>query len=137
VIVPLFFALGAGVRATLRGDAAELAAGHRWHHPDHRGDVSDRSADRRAIALRPAKFKWGYYLPVPELITLGAALVIAGDRALLKHGLGSARRCADAPIATAFGVNQRVSLLLAGTRGLAAVAGYCQSSFTLAPSDHA
>ena len=102
------------------------------------------SADFRRLEshYNQAKFKVGaLFVPVPELITLGAALVLSfAIWALLKHtDLGKALRAAaqDAPIAAAFGVNQRaLALLLAGTcAALAAVAGVCLSlSFTLAPS---
>ena len=102
------------------------------------------SADFRRLEshYNQAKFKVGaLFVPVPELITLGAALVLSfAIWALLKHtDLGKALRAAaqDPPIAAAFGVNQRaLALLLAGTcAALAAVAGVCLSlSFTLAPS---
>jgi branched-chain amino acid transport system permease protein len=102
------------------------------------------SADFRRLESHyaQAKFKLGtLFVPVPELITLGVALALSfAIWALLKHtDLGKALRAAalDAPIAAAFGVNQRMlALLLAGTcAALAAVAGVCLSlSFTLAPS---
>jgi branched-chain amino acid transport system permease protein len=88
------------------------------------------------------KFKVGtLFVPVPELITLGLAVALSlGVWAVLRYtDVGKALRAAaeDAPIAQAFGVNQRVnSILLAGTcSALAAVAGVCLAlSFTLAPS---
>jgi branched-chain amino acid transport system permease protein len=102
------------------------------------------SADFRRLesSYGHQKFKVGeLFVPVPELITLvmsvGLALALW---AVLRHtDLGKAMRAAaeDAPIAAAFGVNQRaLSLLLAGTcAALAGVAGVCLSlSFTLAPS---
>ena len=89
-----------------------------------------------------AKFKVGVlFVPVPELITLILAVAISlGVWALLRFtDLGKALRAAaeDAPIAAAFGVDQkRNALLLAGTcSALAAIAGVCIAlSFTLAPS---
>jgi branched-chain amino acid transport system permease protein len=88
------------------------------------------------------KFKVGFlFVPVPELITLVLAVSISvGVWALLRFtDLGKALRAAaeDAPIASAFGVNQkRNALLLAGTcTALASIAGVCLAlSFTLAPS---
>jgi branched-chain amino acid transport system permease protein len=88
------------------------------------------------------KFKVGVlYVPVPELITLVLALGLSfAVWAVLRYtDLGKAMRAAaeDAPIASAFGVNQkRNALLLAGTcAALASIAGLCLAlSFTLAPS---
>jgi branched-chain amino acid transport system permease protein len=88
------------------------------------------------------KFKIGVlYFPVPELITLlfAVALSFAIWAVLRFTDLGKAMRAAaeDAPIASAFGVNQKLNaLLLAGTcAALASVAGVCLAlSFTLAPS---
>ena len=88
------------------------------------------------------KFKIGVlYVPVPELITLVLALGLSfAVWAVLRYtDLGKAMRAAaeDAPIAAAFGVNQkRNALLLAGTcAALASIAGVCLAlSFTLAPS---
>ena len=88
------------------------------------------------------KFRLGeLFIPVPELITLLLAVGISvGVWALLRMtDLGKALRAAaeDAPIAAAFGVNERVnSLVLAGTSAaLAGVAGVCLAlSFSLSPS---
>ncbi len=88
------------------------------------------------------KFKIGaLYFPVPELTTLllAVALSFAIWAALRFTDLGKAMRAAaeDAPIASAFGVNQKLNaLLLAGTcTALASVAGVCLAlGFTLAPS---
>lgn len=81
------------------------------------------------------------FVPIPELVTLLLAVGIAlGVWALLRlTDLGKALRAAaeDAPIAAAFGVNERVnSLVLAGTcAALAGVAGVCLAlSFSLSPS---
>ena len=88
------------------------------------------------------KFKVGVlYVPIPELITLLLAVAISvAVWALLRFtDLGRALRAAaeDAPMAAAFGVDQKKNaLLLAGTcSALAAIAGVCLAlSFTLAPS---
>lgn len=83
----------------------------------------------------------GLYFPVPELITLGIALVLCfGVWAVMRHtDWGKALRAMaqDPGMATAFGINQRrLSLLLAGLCAtLAAVAGVCLALiFTLTPS---
>ena len=88
------------------------------------------------------KFKVGaLFVPIPEFITLLLAVGISlAVWAVLRYtDLGKAMRAAaeDAPIASAFGVNQRRNaLLLAGTcAALASIAGVCLAlSFTLAPS---
>lgn len=102
------------------------------------------SADYRRLesSYGHQKFKLGeLYFPVPELITLFISVSLAlALWAVLRHtDLGKAMRAAaqDAPIAAAFGVNQRaLSLMLAGTcAALAGAAGVCLSlSFTLAPA---
>jgi branched-chain amino acid transport system permease protein len=81
------------------------------------------------------------YLPVPELVTLGLAVGIsfAVWAAMRYTDLGKALRAMaeDAPIAAAFGINQRaMSLLLAGLcAALAGVAGICLAlTFALTPS---
>jgi branched-chain amino acid transport system permease protein len=89
-----------------------------------------------------AKFKVGaLYVPVPELITLLIAVGLAfGVYAVLRHtDLGRALRATaeDAPIAAAFGINQKaLALGLAGLcSAFAAIAGVCIAlSYTLAPS---
>lgn len=102
------------------------------------------TADYRRLesAYGALKFKLGaLYLPVPELITLAMAVALSllTWAALRYTDLGKAMRAAseDAPIAAAFGVNERVlSLILSGyAAALAGVAGLCLAlSFTLAPS---
>jgi branched-chain amino acid transport system permease protein len=102
------------------------------------------TADFRKLDSRYAeqKFKLGeLFVPVPELITLALAvgLSFAVWAVLRFTDLGRAMRAAaqDAPVAAAFGVNQRsLGLVLAGTcAALASVAGVCLAlSFTLAPS---
>lgn len=89
-----------------------------------------------------AKFKVGVlYVPVPELITLLIAVALAfGVYAVLRHtDLGRALRATaeDAPIAAAYGINQRaLGLGLAGLcAAFAGIAGVCIAlSYTLAPS---
>jgi branched-chain amino acid transport system permease protein len=88
------------------------------------------------------KFRLGaLFVPVPELITLVLAVALAlAIWAVLRYtDLGRALRAAaeDAPIAAAFGVDQRRNgLLLAGTcAALVSIAGVCIAlTATLAPS---
>jgi branched-chain amino acid transport system permease protein len=148
VIVPLFFAIGAAVQAMMARfsvtpfNSLLLTFGLT-------GIVealiqSIWTADFRKLesVYGHMKFSVGpLYVPIPELITLLLAIAISfAVWAVLRHtDLGKALRAAaeDAPIAAAFGVNQkRNALLLAGTcSALASVAGVCLAlSFTLAPS---
>ena len=148
VIVPLFFAIGAAVHWMMARfsvtpfNSLLLTFGLT-------GIVealiqSIWTADFRKLesAYGHMKFSVGpLYVPVPELITLLLAMALSfAVWAVLRHtDLGKALRAAaeDAPIAAAFGVNQkRNALLLAGTcSALASVAGVCLAlSFTLAPS---
>ena len=102
------------------------------------------TADQRMMdsAYGAMKFKIGaLYVPFPELLTLVMAVTLSlCTWAVLRYtDLGKAMRAAaeDAPIAAAFGVNERaLSLLLSGySAALAGVAGLCLAlSFTLAPS---
>jgi branched-chain amino acid transport system permease protein len=102
------------------------------------------TADFRKLESHYGEMKFkvgGLFVPVPELITLLLAVSISvGVWAVLRYtDLGKAMRAAaeDAPIASAFGVNQqRNALLLAGIcAALASIAGVCLAlSFTLAPS---
>jgi branched-chain amino acid transport system permease protein len=88
------------------------------------------------------KFRIGtLFVPFPELLTLLVAIALAlGTWAALHYtDLGKALRAAaeDAPIAAAFGVNDRaLALLLSGlSAAFAGVAGACLAlSYTLAPS---
>jgi branched-chain amino acid transport system permease protein len=148
VIVPLFFAIGAGLHwlvarfAITPFNSLLLTFGLT-------GIVealiqSIWTADFRKLesAYAQQKFKVGtLFVPVPELITLVLAVAISvAVWAVLRYSdLGRALRAAaeDAPIAAAFGVNQKANaLLLAGTcAALASIAGVCLAlSFTLAPS---
>jgi len=88
------------------------------------------------------KFRIGtLFVPLPELLTLLVAIALAlGTWAALRYtDLGKALRAAaeDAPIAAAFGVNERgLALLLSGlSAAFAGVAGACLAlTYTLAPS---
>lgn len=102
------------------------------------------TADQRIMdsAYGAMKFKIGaLYVPIPELLTLIMAVTLSVCTwAVLRYtDLGKAMRAAaeDAPIAAAFGVNERaLALLLSGyAAALAGVAGVSLAlSFTLAPS---
>jgi branched-chain amino acid transport system permease protein len=148
VIVPLFFAIGAGLHAAMARFAitpfnsllvtfgltglVEAMIQTVW------------SADFRKLesAYGEHRFKIaGLFVPLPELITLGLAVGLSfAIWAVLRHtDLGKALRASaeDAAVAAAFGIHQqRNALLLAGTcSALASVAGVCLAlGFTLAPS---
>ena len=102
------------------------------------------SADFRRMDSHYSNVKWKLgelFVPLPELLTLGIAcgLAIAVWAVLHYTDLGKALRAIaeDAPIAAAFGVNEKLlSLILSGVcASLAAVAGMCLAlSHTLAPS---
>jgi branched-chain amino acid transport system permease protein len=102
------------------------------------------SADFRRLESHYGNVKWKIgelFVPLPELLTLGIAcgLALACWAALRFTDLGRAMRATaeDAPIAAAFGVNEKLlSLLLSGLcAAFAAVAGMCLAlSHTLAPS---
>jgi branched-chain amino acid transport system permease protein len=148
VIVPLFFAIGAALHWAMAHFAitpfnsllltfgltgiVEALIQSIW------------TADFRKLESAYGEHRWkiaGLYVPLPELITLGLAVGLSfGVWAVLRYtDLGKALRASaeDAPIAAAFGINQRRNaLLLAGTcSALASVAGVCLAlGFTLAPS---
>jgi branched-subunit amino acid ABC-type transport system permease component len=102
------------------------------------------SADFRRMESPYADVKWKIgelFVPLPELVTLGIAcgLALAAWAVLRFTDFGKAMRATaeDAPIAAAFGVNEKVlSLALSGLcAAFAAVAGMCLAlSHTLAPS---
>jgi branched-chain amino acid transport system permease protein len=102
------------------------------------------SADFRRLESHYADIKWKIgelFVPLPELLTLALALslALATWAALRFTDLGKAMRATaeDAPIAAAFGVNEKLlSLLLSGLcAAFAAVAGMCLAlSHTLAPA---
>jgi len=147
-IVPAFFAIGAGLHWVMARfkvtpfnsllltfglmGIAEAIIQTIW------------TADFRKLESSYAQQKFkvgGLFVPIPEFITLLLAVGISvAVWAVLRYtDLGKAMRAAaeDAPIASAFGVNQkRNALLLAGTcAALASIAGVCLAlSFTLAPS---
>jgi branched-chain amino acid transport system permease protein len=148
IIVPLFFAIGAGLHAVMARfritpfnsllitfgltGIVEALIQSIW------------TADFRKLESAYAEHRFkvaGLYLPLPELITLAlaAGLSFAVWAVLRYTDLGKALRASaeDAPIAAAFGIpQQRNALLLAGTcSALAGVAGVCLAlGFTLAPS---
>lgn len=102
------------------------------------------TADFRRMETHYADVKWKVgqlFVPLPELLTLLIAVCLAlAVWAVLRYtDLGKAMRASaeDAPIASAFGVNEKLlSLLLSGLcAAFAAVAGMCLAlSHTLAPS---
>jgi branched-chain amino acid transport system permease protein len=148
IVVPLFFALGAGLQALMArfeltplnsllltfGLTGMIEAGIQWYW----------TADFRRLESHwgELKFRVGeLFVPVPELITflLAVGLSLAVWAVLRFTDTGKALRAAaeDGPVAAAFGVNRkRNAILLAGTSSaLAAVAGVCLAlTFTLAPS---
>ena len=102
------------------------------------------TADFRRLESHYGDVKWKVgqlFVPLPELFTLlvAVALAFAAWAVLRYTDLGKALRATaeDAPMASAFGVNQTLlSLLLSGLcAAFAAVAGLCLAlSHTLAPS---
>lgn len=148
VIVPLFFAIGAGLHAALLRfritpfnsllvtfgitGIVEALIQSIW------------TADFRKLESSYGEHSFklaGLYVPLPELITFvfAAGLSFAVWAVLRYTDLGKALRASaeDAPIAAAFGIHERRNaLLLAGTcSALASVAGVCLAlGFTLAPS---
>jgi branched-chain amino acid transport system permease protein len=102
------------------------------------------TADFRKLESHYGEFTWRagpLFLPLPELLTLAIAVTLCTTAwAVLRYtDLGKALRAAaeDAPIAAAFGVNQRaLAVLLSGAcAALAAAAGLCLAlSHTLTPS---
>jgi len=148
IIVPLFAALGVAVQWLLArfsvsplnsllatfGLAAIVEAGIQWVW----------TADFRKLESVYAgqKFRVGeLFIPVPELMTLLAALALSfGIWAAMRYtDLGRALRALaeDAPVAAAFGINAKAhALVLAGVCGaLAGIAGVCLAlGFTLTPS---
>lgn len=101
------------------------------------------TADFRRMETHYGDVRWKlgeFYVPLPELMTLALAVgLAAGAWALLRYtDLGKAMRAAseDAPVAAAFGINEKLlALLLSGAcAAFAAVAGLCLAlSHTLAP----
>ncbi len=148
LIVPFFFALGAGLHAAMARfqitpfnsllvtfgltGIVEALIQSIW------------TADFRRLESHygEVRYKVGpLFVPLPELITLLLAVGISlGVWAVLRYtDIGKALRASaeDGPIAAAFGIHEkRNALLLAGTcSALASVAGVCLAlGFTLAPS---
>jgi branched-chain amino acid transport system permease protein len=148
VIVPLFFAIGAGLHAVMARFAitpfnsllitfgltgiVEALIQSIW------------TADFRKLESAYGEHRvklLGLYMPLPELITLALAVGLSlGAWAVLRYSdIGKALRASaeDAAVAAAFGIHERRNaLLLAGTcSALASVAGVCLAlGFTLAPS---
>ena len=101
------------------------------------------TADFRRMETHYGNVRWKVaelYVPLPELLTLVVSLALAASVwALLRYtDLGKAMRAAseDAPVAAAFGINEKLlALLLSGAcAAFAAVAGVCLAlSHTLAP----
>jgi branched-chain amino acid transport system permease protein len=148
LIVPLFFAIGAGLQWALAHFAitpfnsllltfgltgiVEALIQSVWT-ADFRKLESSYGDHTYKVA--------GLYVPLSELITLCFALALSfGVWAVLRHtDLGKALRASaeDGPIAVAFGIREhRNAMWLAGTcSALAAVAGVCLAlGHTLAPS---
>jgi branched-chain amino acid transport system permease protein len=148
VIVPLFFAIGAGLHAVMMRfeitpfnsllvtfgltGIVEALIQTIWT-ADFRKLESAYGEERFKVA--------GLFVPLPELITLllAVGLSLAVWAVLRYTDLGKALRASaeDAAVAAAFGIHQqRNALLLAGTcSALASVAGVCLAlGFTLAPS---
>jgi branched-chain amino acid transport system permease protein len=102
------------------------------------------TADPRKLesSYGAAKLRIGtLFLPAPELMTLGAAVLATGAAWYVMHrtDLGRALRASaqDAPVAAAFGIDQhRNGFLLAGTcAALTGVAGICIAlSSSMSPS---
>ena len=147
-IVPVFFAIGAGLHALLArfqvspfnsllvtfGITVIVEAALQWFWTADYRRLESVYAEHR-LRLGPL------FLPVPELITLGLAvgLTLAVWLALARTDVGKAMRAAsqDAPVAAAFGVNQgALALALSGLNAaLAGVAGVCIALvYTLTPS---
>ena len=102
------------------------------------------TADFRRLESHYSELRFRFadlFFPVPELITLGLSIAIALAVwwALKRTDLGKALRAAaeDAPIAAAFGINQKaLALMLSGLNAaFAGIAGVCIAlSYTLAPA---
>ena len=148
LVVPLFFATGAGLHWAMARFAVtpfnSLLVTFGLTGIVEAGIQAVWTADYRKMETGWAhlKFKVGpLFVPLPELVTLLLAVAVSFSVwAVLRYtDLGRALRAAaeDPAIAAAFGVDQaRNSLLLAGlSAALAAVAGVCLAlSFTLSPS---
>src|SRR5881394_2696013 len=147
ITVPAFFALGMALHWFLTRFAVSLLntllvtfgltsiieAGIQWYW----------TADFQRMESSYAQVRWKLgplYLSLPDVITLGLAVSLCvGMWAVLRYtDLGKAIRAMteDAPIAAAFGVNEKMlGYLVSGLAGaFAAVAGVCLAlDHTLAP----
>src|SRR4051812_19380345 len=148
VIVPLMFALGAGLHGLT--DRFRLTPFSSLLLTFGCMGIAESvmqtfwSADPRKLDSHWAdmKFRLGpLFLPVPELLTLTLAIAISvGVWATLRYtDLGKALRASaeDAPVAAAFGIDQRRNgFLLAGScAALAGIAGVCIAlSSSISPS---
>jgi len=147
-IVPLFFAIGAGLHWVMARfkvtpfNSLLLTFGLMGIVEAIIQTIWTADFRKLESSYAQQKFKLGgLFVPIPEFITLllavGTSLAVW---AVLRYtDVGKAMRAAaeDAPIASAFGVDQaRNALMLAGTcAALASIAGVCLAlSFTLAPS---
>ena len=136
VIAPCFFAIGAAIYWLLVtfGLTAIVESLIQWLW----------TADFRKLESHYGNVTWRagpLYLPLPEVLTLAIAVALCTAAwAVLRYSdLGKALRAAaeDAPIAAAFGVNERaLAMLLSGAcAALAAAAGLGLAlSHTLTPS---
>jgi len=148
LIVPLFFAIGAGIHAMLThlrvtafnsmlvtfGITVMVEALLQWVWT---ADYRKLESHYSELRLRVGPL----FLPAPEMMTLamGVGLSLATWLVLQRTDIGKALRASaeDASIAAAFGVNQHaMALLLSGfNAALAGVAGVCIAlAYTLAPS---
>jgi branched-chain amino acid transport system permease protein len=148
VIVPFFFVLGAGLHwvmvrfSVTPFNSLLLTFGLTGIVESVIQSIWTADFRKLESSYGEEKFRLGgLFVPVPELITLllAVGLCFAVWAVLRFTDLGRAMRAAaqDAPVAAAFGVNQKaLGLVLAGTcAALASVAGVCLAlSFTLAPS---
>jgi branched-chain amino acid transport system permease protein len=148
VIVPAFFAVGAGLHWVMARfkvtpfNSLLLTFGLMGIVEAIIQTIWTADFRKLESSYAQQKFKLGsLFVPIPEFITLllSVGISLAVWAVLRYTDLGKAMRAAaeDAPIASAFGINQqRNALLLAGTcAALASIAGVCLAlSFTLAPS---
>jgi branched-chain amino acid transport system permease protein len=148
LILPLMFALGAGLHGL--ADRFKLTPFSSLLLTFGCMGIAESvmqtiwTADPRKLesAYGNMKFTLGpFYLPIPEVMTLVVSvLVTLGAWWVLRHtDLGKALRASaeDAPVAAAFGINQRRNgFLLAGAcAALAGVAGVCIAlSSSISPS---
>ncbi|MDQ6620006.1 MAG: branched-chain amino acid ABC transporter permease [Pseudomonadota bacterium] len=148
LVVPLFFGAGVAVQWLIErfnvSPLNSLLATFGITAIIEAGIQAVWTADFRKLESVYATQKFevaGLYIPVPELLTLVAALALSfGIWAAMRYtDVGRALRALaqDAPMAAAFGINRRAhAMLLAGICGaLAGIAGVCLAlGFTLTPA---